>query len=57
MVSITPDKMFKNIYEITPELLKAEGITTVIFDVDNTIAPYSVAHPTEQMSNYLLLRK
>ena len=52
-ISLTPDKMFNNIYEITPALLKADGITTVIFDVDNTIAPYSVAHPTKEMSEYL----
>lgn len=52
-ISLTPDKMFKNIYQITPELLKAEGINTVIFDVDNTIAPYSVAYPTERMAKYL----
>lgn len=52
-VTLVPDKMFNDIYEITPELLKSENISTVIFDVDNTVAPYSVAYPTEKMSNYL----
>lgn len=52
-ITLIPDKMFNNIYEITPELLKQENIDTVIFDVDNTVAPYSVAYPTEQMASYL----
>lgn len=52
-VTLIPDKMFNNIYEITPDLLKQDGITTVIFDLDNTVAPYSVAYPTEKMAQYL----
>lgn len=52
-VTLIPDKMFNDIYEITPDMLKRENIDTVIFDVDNTVAPYSVAYPTEQMASYL----
>ncbi len=51
--SLIPDKMFENIYQITPALLKSQGITTVVFDVDNTIAPYTVEQPTKQMEEYL----
>ena len=47
-ISLTPDKMFKNIYVITPALLKENGITTVIFDVDNTIVPYNSQEIPEQ---------
>ena len=50
---LVPDKMFNNIYEITPTLLKRDGINTVVFDVDNTVAPYSVTVPTERMKKYL----
>lgn len=52
-ISLVPDRMFENIYQITPDLLKSENVNTVIFDVDNTIAPYSVAYPTAEMAEYL----
>ncbi len=51
--SLIPDRMFDSIYDITPDLLKDEKVETVIFDIDNTIAPYSIDEPTEQMSRYL----
>jgi predicted HAD superfamily phosphohydrolase YqeG len=44
--------MFQTIYEITPEFLKEHGIKAVLFDIDNTIAPYEVASPTEEMKSY-----
>ncbi len=47
-----PDMMFRNIYDITPELLEEHGIKAVIFDIDNTIAPYEIASPTETMKSY-----
>jgi len=47
-----PDMMFQSIYEITPEFLKKQGIKAVLFDIDNTIAPYEVASPTEEMKAY-----
>ncbi len=47
-----PDMMFPGIYEITPALLKEKGIKAIIFDIDNTIAPYEVATPTKEMIDY-----
>jgi HAD superfamily phosphatase (TIGR01668 family) len=32
---------------------KKDGINTVVFDVDNTVAPYSITVPTEEMKKYL----
>lgn len=52
-LTLVPDRMFKDIYEITPQLLLEEGVSAVVFDVDNTVAPYNVATPTEQMKEYL----
>lgn len=47
-----PDILFPNIYEITPELLKKEKVKGLVLDLDNTIAPYEVAEPTEEMNKW-----
>lgn len=48
-----PERLFETIYEITPELLTEKGIKGIVFDVDNTIAPYEVEEPTHSMEAYL----
>lgn len=45
-----PDILFENIYEITPEFLLSQKVNGVILDLDNTIAPYEIEQPTEQMT-------
>ena len=47
-----PDMMFQTIYDITPEVLLNQGIKAVLFDIDNTIAPYDIAAPTNEMKAY-----
>ncbi len=47
-----PDMAFCDIYGITPEILKENGIKGVVFDIDNTIAPYEIERPTEDMNAY-----
>ena len=47
-----PDIAFNDIYLITPETLISMGIKGVVFDIDNTIAPYEVLSPTDKMKNY-----
>ncbi|MBE6692878.1 MAG: YqeG family HAD IIIA-type phosphatase [Ruminococcaceae bacterium] len=47
-----PDIAFNDIYLITPETLISMGIKGVVFDIDNTIAPYEVPSPTDKMKNY-----
>ena len=44
-----PDKIFDNFYDITPEYLMECKIKAVISDIDNTLAPYEIAEPTEQI--------
>lgn len=36
-----PQKSVRSIYEITPEFLKQQGISLLLLDLDNTLAPYS----------------
>lgn len=47
-----PDGMYKDIYEISGETLSAFGKKGVIFDIDNTVAPYEIIRPTAKMKDY-----
>ncbi len=47
-----PDMAFCDVYLITPEILSELGIKGVVFDIDNTIAPYEVESPTQEMMDY-----
>ena len=47
-----PDMAFCDVYTITPEALNELGVKGVVFDIDNTIAPYEVERPTEKMKEY-----
>lgn len=44
---IFPDLYLSSIYELPLEELKKKGIRGLVFDIDNTIAPYDVAEPDE----------
>lgn len=52
-----PDIAFGDIYLITPEVLSDLGIKGLVFDIDNTIAPYEVEEPTSEMLAYFRLLK
>lgn len=47
-----PDMAFCDVYTITPEALNELSVKGVVFDIDNTIAPYEVERPTEKMNEY-----
>ena len=47
-----PDMAFCDVYTINPEALRELGVKGVVFDIDNTIAPYEVERPTEKMKEY-----
>ncbi len=49
----TPDRMEKDIYCYPPTFFKDRGVGRVIFDIDNTIAAYDSAKPTEKAMAYL----
>ncbi len=52
---LLPDKRFNDVYEITPEYLKSEGITALICDIDNTLEPYEEPLPTPRLLDWLKL--
>ncbi len=48
-----PDIYVKDIYSINFEDLKSKGINTLVFDLDNTIAPFDVEYPTVEIKEFL----
>ncbi len=47
-----PDVAYNDIYLITPHVLAEMGVKGIVFDIDNTIAPYEIIRPTDAMNNY-----
>ena len=47
-----PDMAFCDVYTISPEALAELSVKGVVFDIDNTVAPYEVERPTDEMKNY-----
>lgn len=45
--SLFPDRVIGSIHELDIGALAAGGIRLLLADLDNTIAPYSIAEPTE----------
>lgn len=44
-----PDIYIKSVFELPLEDLKKLGIRGLVFDIDNTIAPFDVAEPEEEI--------
>ena len=49
---LTPDAMFDKFYDITPDFLLSKGITALLIDIDNTLAPYEEALPNNRIIEY-----
>lgn len=47
-----PKEYLPSVFEITPQKLKALNINTIIFDIDNTLVPYWIKTPTEELKAY-----
>ena len=48
--SLIPDYSFRSICDVTPEFLKNRGVSLLLLDLDNTIAPYGTVVPPEQIA-------
>ena len=44
-----PDRIFENIYAITPDYLIGENIRFVLSDIDNTLVTYNDDEPTKEV--------
>lgn len=52
-MTLVPDFYCDDIYGITPEYIKGKGIDAVILDIDNTLVPYEIAEPTDEVRAWL----
>ena len=52
-LSFLPKLIADELTELTPELLKRQGIRLLMMDFDNTIVPYTTDVPTEKMAQWL----
>ena len=48
--SLIPDYSFRSICDVTPEFLKNRGVSLLLLDLDNTLAPYGTVEPPEQIA-------
>lgn len=52
-----PDIYVKSVYELPIEELKAKGIKGLVFDIDNTVAPFDIAEPDDDLIELFLFLK
>jgi len=50
LLKLVPDMLKKTIYDIDFPGLIQRGIKGIVFDLDNTVAPYAVPDPTPQVA-------
>ncbi len=49
---LTPDYIFNTFDEITPEFLSSLGISALLIDIDNTLAPYEQPEPDDRIRDW-----
>ena len=54
---IFPDLYIKSVYELPLQELKKRGIRGLVFDIDNTIAPYDVVEPDDEIVELFAMLK
>lgn len=52
-MSLVPDLYCDDIYCVSPEYLESRGIRAVILDIDNTLVPYEIPEPTDEVRAWL----
>ncbi len=50
---LKPDIRYGDIYDTDADALKKSGIKLLLFDIDNTLEPYSAPLPGERLSDWL----
>lgn len=50
---LTPDYMFRTFDEITPAFLRELGVTAILADIDNTLAPYEQPEPDRRIRDWI----
>ena len=47
-----PSRSVEDIYKITPEFLREQGIKFLLMDLDNTLSPYIVDDATQELKDW-----
>ncbi len=47
-----PDLYIQSVYELPLQQLQRQGIQALVFDIDNTIAPFDVAEPDDALIDF-----
>lgn len=50
-----PNKLFKNIYDITPEFIERENVKGLLVDMDNTLLPWHETTLSDETLNWIKL--
>lgn len=53
MSNLIPDYVFPSIYDITPTLLRENGVRGVLIDLDGTMASHKAALPSETVAPFV----
>ena len=53
MARFAPDATYLTYRDVTPEALTAAGVTALILDIDNTLAPYEQPEPDDAIRAWL----
>ena len=53
MKNLVPDRCFATYRDLTPAILKEDGIRAILLDIDNTLAPYEQPEPDEAIRAWL----
>ena len=48
-----PSRSVEDIYKITPEFLREQGIKFLLMDLDNTLSPYIVDDATQELKDWI----
>ena len=48
-----PQHMVTSIYDLKPEFFLSRGIKLLLLDLDNTLSPYEVSEPTDELRAWL----
>ncbi len=49
---LLPDYIFATYSHVTPEFLKSIGVRALLIDIDNTLAPYEMPEPDDNIRNW-----
>lgn len=52
-MKLVPERIFGSISEITPEVVRNEGVKGLVLDIDNTMASKRIALPDETLINWI----